>query len=224
MPKDSLGEKFPEIAVELHPTANGGLRPEQIPPQSNKVLAWICPNGHTYRRRVHHRTMQGLGCTEPSCRRQRSTDPGVLDHAKRRQRRIRRLARAGDDWLAGDFDASGVGPSAADTAALNAARANLERLLSVLPLESLAALLHRSASTVRNARTRQQPGRLMALRLEYLARLADALGGTENLGAWLEAPHSRLGDQAPATLLLRDKEWDPAGPGPATLLMVAKQH
>lgn len=222
LPEDSFGAKSP-LAAEWDQAANGTLTPFDVAPQSNKVVGWICPKGHHYRRQIQHRTIAGLGCTHPDCKPVPKTSAGVRRHMAQRQRRLRRLAKAGPDWLAGDTAATGLGPTTDDTAALNAARANLERLLTILDSDRLAALLGRSASSLRDYRTRTVPSKLVARRLRFLAELADALAPHGDLAAWLERPHTRLGDQAPQDLLLRESDWDPIKAGPATLLMLAKQ-
>lgn len=40
----SLAFKFPELALQWHPTKNGDLTPEKITPGSEKKVWWFCPN------------------------------------------------------------------------------------------------------------------------------------------------------------------------------------
>ncbi len=63
--KDSLREKCPEIANELHPTKNGRLSAENLPFGSNRSVWWRCPKcGKEYYMRVCNRTFLGQGCKQ----------------------------------------------------------------------------------------------------------------------------------------------------------------
>lgn len=64
----SLAQVHPELATELHPTRNRGVRAEQLAPQSNRQVWWQCPRGHAWEARVYVRA-RGGGC--PICARQR---------------------------------------------------------------------------------------------------------------------------------------------------------
>lgn len=64
----SLQDHFPEIASQLHPEKNGGVRACDISPHTTKKYWWICPQGihRDYKMGVSHRTSRGQGC--PKCR------------------------------------------------------------------------------------------------------------------------------------------------------------
>lgn len=55
---------YPAIAAELHPTLNGELCAENLLPQSQKRVWWLCPNGHDYKCVLAVRTKLGIGCTK----------------------------------------------------------------------------------------------------------------------------------------------------------------
>lgn len=38
----NLKTEYPEIAVLWHPSLNGDLHPEDVPPRSNKKVWWTC--------------------------------------------------------------------------------------------------------------------------------------------------------------------------------------
>ncbi|CAN1511416.1 Probable Zinc-ribbon domain containing protein [Microbacteriaceae bacterium] len=48
LPRKALQESNPELAQELHPTANGLLTPEYIGTGMRTNVWWICPNKHEY--------------------------------------------------------------------------------------------------------------------------------------------------------------------------------
>jgi Zn finger protein HypA/HybF involved in hydrogenase expression len=61
----SLGELFPEIAKEWHPTKNGTLTPFEVFPYSDIKAYWKCPNCQKeYQATIGHRS-SGTGC--PKC-------------------------------------------------------------------------------------------------------------------------------------------------------------
>jgi hypothetical protein len=63
--KDSLSDKFPQIAEEWHPTKNGKLTPGMFKPGSNHKIWWKCPIcNYEYEATISHRT-NGTGC--PKC-------------------------------------------------------------------------------------------------------------------------------------------------------------
>jgi hypothetical protein len=219
---NNLAVKFPEVAAEWHPTKNAPLRPSDVLPVSAKDAWWICPDGHEYRRKIGHRTKQGLGCQDPTHKPPRKSSAQYADTKNRRSRASRRLVNAGEELLAGNLDVTGLPQRALDTLALNAARDHLVRLQAMLGVEMLAALLDRSLGTVRQYNV-HPPSLLVARRLAYLVELADALGKHVDLKDWLERPQSRLGGQSPAALLLRTGNWDPVHAGPGTLMAMAKQ-
>ncbi|WP_442784550.1 zinc-ribbon domain-containing protein [Cryobacterium sp. MP_3.1] len=73
-----LGTVYPAIAAELHPTLNGELRAENLLPQAQGKVWWLCPNGHDYRCVVAVRTKLGIGCTKCTGR---SIVAGITDFA-----------------------------------------------------------------------------------------------------------------------------------------------
>ena len=63
--ENDLAALYPALAQEWHPTKNGSLTPDQLLPNSNRLVWWRCPKGHDYRSIVAHRTTMGAGC--PYC-------------------------------------------------------------------------------------------------------------------------------------------------------------
>ncbi len=57
-PGESLQDKFPEIAVEWHPTENGSLKPSDVRWGSGKFVWWRCPSKpyHEWRASTNSRT------------------------------------------------------------------------------------------------------------------------------------------------------------------------
>jgi hypothetical protein len=64
MEKITLAVSHPEIAAQWHPTRNGDLSPDKVPPGSGKLVWWLCPNDptHVWRTRVNTR-VNGHGCS-----------------------------------------------------------------------------------------------------------------------------------------------------------------
>ena len=62
--ENDLATRFPQLAGQWHPTKNGGLTPEQIPPGTSRKVWWRCEKGHEWRATVASRTC-GSGC--PVC-------------------------------------------------------------------------------------------------------------------------------------------------------------
>jgi hypothetical protein len=60
----NLAVASPALALEWHPTRNGALRPEDVLPQSNRVVWWSCPHGHEWSAKPTDRA-RGNGC--PYC-------------------------------------------------------------------------------------------------------------------------------------------------------------
>jgi positive regulator of sigma E activity len=58
----SLQNLYPEIAMEWHPTKNGGFTPSNIASKSSLKVWWICPKGHEYESRILSRS-NGSGCS-----------------------------------------------------------------------------------------------------------------------------------------------------------------
>ena len=69
--KESLLQKYPEIAKEWHPTKNGKLTPDLFKPRSDHKVWWLCSDcGFEYEATIGHRTY-GTGC--PKCSVEKST-------------------------------------------------------------------------------------------------------------------------------------------------------
>jgi hypothetical protein len=66
-PRASLASRFPLIAAEWHPSRNGGLRPTDLFPASNRKVWWHCrrDSSHEWRAVVAGRTLLRTGC--PAC-------------------------------------------------------------------------------------------------------------------------------------------------------------
>lgn len=58
---NTLADSHPHLAAEWHPTLNRELRPEHILSGSSQKVAWLCPEGHSYRREPATR-VRGVGC------------------------------------------------------------------------------------------------------------------------------------------------------------------
>ena len=65
MPKKSLAETHPELAMEWHPTRNGELTPNDFTGGSHKKVWWKCPKGddHEWETSLTNRTRLGRNCT-----------------------------------------------------------------------------------------------------------------------------------------------------------------
>src|SRR5262249_55679307 len=65
--KQPLSVTHPALAAQWHPTKNGALTPDKIPPGSGKRVWWRCPKGpdHEWRATVDNRTILQRGC--PYC-------------------------------------------------------------------------------------------------------------------------------------------------------------
>ena len=69
--ENDLATCFPDVAEEWNTQKNGGLRPSQILPGSNKKVWWKCKEGHEWQTTPKHRTKpNGTGC--PYCAGQRA--------------------------------------------------------------------------------------------------------------------------------------------------------
>ena len=60
----SLAICYPELVREWHPTKNANITPENVLPNSNKRVWWLCKNGHEWESTISNRT-KGSGC--PFC-------------------------------------------------------------------------------------------------------------------------------------------------------------
>lgn len=54
---------YPNESKQWHPTKNGDLKPEDVTPNSGKIVWWLCPKGHETKAAVSSRT-KGHGCNK----------------------------------------------------------------------------------------------------------------------------------------------------------------
>ena len=59
---NDLATKYPELVKEWDYEKNGDLKPSDCLPQSEKVVWWICPKGHSYDMPVFFRTKAKSNC------------------------------------------------------------------------------------------------------------------------------------------------------------------
>ena len=78
--ENSLAHKYPLLAAQWHPTKNGPLTPESIPPGTRRKVWWQCERGHEWQASINSRTSGGCGC--PVCA-GRKVIPGENDFASR---------------------------------------------------------------------------------------------------------------------------------------------
>lgn len=79
--KNSLQDKFPEIAKEWHPTKNGDLRPSMFKPGSDHKVWWLCPAcGNEYEATISKRAAKNKPTGCPEC--------GILKNAKKRMKAV----------------------------------------------------------------------------------------------------------------------------------------
>ena len=74
--KNTLQDKYPNIAKEWHHTKNKNLRPNMFKPRSDHKVWWLCPVcGYEYEATIGHRTasQKPTGC--PKCGIEKSTQP-----------------------------------------------------------------------------------------------------------------------------------------------------
>jgi hypothetical protein len=77
-PCQSLEDRFPEVALELHPTLNGDLVASQIAFSSGKKVVWCCGTcNHEWKASVKNRTSHKTGC--PNCRRKETKSEEQLE-------------------------------------------------------------------------------------------------------------------------------------------------
>lgn len=62
--ENDLRSTNPDLAAQFHPHRNGQLSPEQLVSGSNKIVWWICQQGHEWENSVSNRN-RGQGC--PFC-------------------------------------------------------------------------------------------------------------------------------------------------------------
>ena len=63
--ENDLASQVPQLAAQWHPDKNGALRPENVSPNSNRKVWWLCPLGHAWKATVTSRSREGAGC--PFC-------------------------------------------------------------------------------------------------------------------------------------------------------------
>ena len=74
---NDLGTKYPEIAMQWHPTENGFKKPTDFTSGSGHEAWWLCPTcGQSWKAKINNRTVNGRGC--PYCEHERPI-PGVND-------------------------------------------------------------------------------------------------------------------------------------------------
>ncbi len=73
---NSLKTLYPQIAKELHPKKNNGLKAHQLVATSNKIVWWQCKNGHEWQRNIRVRTINNSSCPKcPGYRSKASSNP-----------------------------------------------------------------------------------------------------------------------------------------------------
>jgi hypothetical protein len=64
-PGQSVGDQYPELAAEWHPTKNAGLTPADVTPGSSLKVWWSCSAcGHEWATTVNSRARRGSGCRQ----------------------------------------------------------------------------------------------------------------------------------------------------------------
>ena len=91
--ENDLASQFPQLAAQWHPDKNGALRPENVSPNSNRKVWWLCPLGHAWKATVTSRSREGAGC--PFCA-GRKVWPGFNDLETDAERPVD--AQNGDGW------------------------------------------------------------------------------------------------------------------------------
>ena len=62
---NNLSVVNPDLTSEWHPTKNGGLRPNDVLPNSSKIVWWKCVSGHEWQASIANRNSRKSGC--PYC-------------------------------------------------------------------------------------------------------------------------------------------------------------
>jgi hypothetical protein len=62
----SLKGHSPDVAAEWHPTRNGDLQPDKVPPSCKTIVWWKCVQGHEWQQKVQDRLRLKTKC--PICR------------------------------------------------------------------------------------------------------------------------------------------------------------
>ena len=71
--ENDLETLFPDIAKEWDVAKNDGLLPQDIPPYTYNTYWWICPKGHSYKKKVIQRTKFHKPIDCPKCIKAHST-------------------------------------------------------------------------------------------------------------------------------------------------------
>ncbi len=73
---------FPDLVAEWHPTANGDLRPEDVPAGSARMVWWKCPDRpyHEWPTTARSRTISGSNCGFCGGKRVHPADSIVVTH------------------------------------------------------------------------------------------------------------------------------------------------
>lgn len=61
-PGESLGDLFPHLVTDFHPTLNNGLTIFDVKPRSNEQMWWVCKAHGVYQLAPAYRTISGAGC------------------------------------------------------------------------------------------------------------------------------------------------------------------
>jgi hypothetical protein len=78
----NLAYLYPDVARTWHPTRNGTLRPDEVPPGSPRHVWWRCRNAsdHEWRATIYERAKRGTGC--PFCAARRLSLSNSLARAR----------------------------------------------------------------------------------------------------------------------------------------------
>jgi hypothetical protein len=74
---NDLASTQPEVADQWHPTRNGHLKPTEVATRSNKIVWWLCDQGHEWKANISPRAL-GVGCPRCSKAGFDSTLPGIF--------------------------------------------------------------------------------------------------------------------------------------------------
>lgn len=53
---NTLGDRYPRLALEWHPEKNGALNPADVTPGSERAVFWICSEKHVWKAVIYNRT------------------------------------------------------------------------------------------------------------------------------------------------------------------------
>lgn len=73
-PTRNLAAMFPQLVASW--SSKNSVKPDQVPPYSNKKFWWTCPQGHEWETTASHRAREGTGC--PVCSRSVVTEENCL--------------------------------------------------------------------------------------------------------------------------------------------------